>query len=332
MRIYIVVLNWNGWEVTLRCLESLFHGQSDVQQRIVVWDNGSTDGSVERIVEWAEGQAASSGAAPHKAFEDCVLPPVPKPIVHAVINEGAHEVPQTPLVIIRGTRNLGYAGGNNAAMRWSLTRGDCSHVWILNNDVIVARDCLARMIAISSSDPYDRPVGSEIRDYAPPHALQAYGGQTLGHGWLVAPRHANVDDRLDFLVGASLFLSRQRASALGYFNEDYFLNAEDLEYTYQYGRNFRRANPGIEPFLVAGRLWHEESATQGRAKERHAYYFTRNLLYAASRIGPAHGLTTFCFSILRLAYSALLGRREAARGIARGLYAFARGKKGVMPA
>ncbi len=46
----IVVLNWNGAEDTLACLESLA-AVSSPSCRVLVVDNGSTDGSVERIRE-----------------------------------------------------------------------------------------------------------------------------------------------------------------------------------------------------------------------------------------------------------------------------------------
>lgn len=44
----IVVLNWNGWRDTLRCVASLRSLQG-VAAQILVVDNGSTDGSVSRL-------------------------------------------------------------------------------------------------------------------------------------------------------------------------------------------------------------------------------------------------------------------------------------------
>ena len=41
----IIVLNWNGAEDTLRCLESL-ERQTYPNVRLLVVDNGSTDGSL----------------------------------------------------------------------------------------------------------------------------------------------------------------------------------------------------------------------------------------------------------------------------------------------
>jgi GT2 family glycosyltransferase len=48
MKLGIVVLNWNGKDVTPRCLDSIFHSSS-APDAVVVVDNASADGSVELI-------------------------------------------------------------------------------------------------------------------------------------------------------------------------------------------------------------------------------------------------------------------------------------------
>lgn len=47
-RIDVVVLNWNGWQDTIGCLESL-QRQDYPHVNVLVIDNGSTDGSVDHI-------------------------------------------------------------------------------------------------------------------------------------------------------------------------------------------------------------------------------------------------------------------------------------------
>lgn len=46
--VYIVVLNWNGWRMTLECLQSL-DALDYPNHRVLVVDNGSTDDSVARL-------------------------------------------------------------------------------------------------------------------------------------------------------------------------------------------------------------------------------------------------------------------------------------------
>lgn len=48
VRVAVVVLNWNGWRDTVRCVESLRVLQG-ISAQILVVDNGSTDGSVPRL-------------------------------------------------------------------------------------------------------------------------------------------------------------------------------------------------------------------------------------------------------------------------------------------
>lgn len=55
-RVSIIILNWNGWEDTIECLESVYQITYPNYDVIVV-DNGSEDESVEKIKEYAEGKA-----------------------------------------------------------------------------------------------------------------------------------------------------------------------------------------------------------------------------------------------------------------------------------
>jgi GT2 family glycosyltransferase len=54
-QVAIIALNWNGWQDTIECLESLQRLIYPNYQVIVV-DNGSTDGSMEKIKDWARGE------------------------------------------------------------------------------------------------------------------------------------------------------------------------------------------------------------------------------------------------------------------------------------
>ncbi|NSW84626.1 MAG: glycosyltransferase [Syntrophothermus sp.] len=53
--VYILILNYNGWRDTVECLESV-QRLTHLNYRIVVIDNGSTDGSLEKIKAWAAGK------------------------------------------------------------------------------------------------------------------------------------------------------------------------------------------------------------------------------------------------------------------------------------
>src|SRR5215216_1773411 len=77
-RVHILLLNFNGWRDTLECLESVL--RLDYPDfRVIVCDNGSSDGSGERIRAWAEGSepAPTSDVA---SLAQLVDPPIGKPL------------------------------------------------------------------------------------------------------------------------------------------------------------------------------------------------------------------------------------------------------------
>ncbi|HQT75851.1 MAG TPA: glycosyltransferase, partial [Rhodopila sp.] len=76
--VYIIVLNWNGLHDTLRCITSL-EQQQYANTRILVVDNGSTDGSADALralgdrIELIEvptnlGYTGGNNLAMHQAF------------------------------------------------------------------------------------------------------------------------------------------------------------------------------------------------------------------------------------------------------------------------
>src|SRR5438105_7672117 len=98
--VYVVVLNWNGWRDTARCLASL-RASSYPRLHVVVVDNGSTDGSPQRLA----------------------------PLLDAPWGE-----------LVEAGRNLGFTGGVNIGLRLVLERG-ADYAFLLNNDATVAPDC-----------------------------------------------------------------------------------------------------------------------------------------------------------------------------------------------
>jgi GT2 family glycosyltransferase len=49
MKLSIVIICWNDWKVIENCLYSIFEGTNEITYEVIVSDNDSTDGSVERI-------------------------------------------------------------------------------------------------------------------------------------------------------------------------------------------------------------------------------------------------------------------------------------------
>ena len=241
---YIVIVNWNGWEDTIECLESVFRlrGKEFV---VIVCDNDSKNGSTQRIMEWASGERKASSASPEMQSYTC--PPVPHPIPFAFLPasgvDGPHpRVGNERLVLIQSGENLGFAGGNNIGLRYVLGRNDHDYVWLLNNDVVVHPDALSRLIERMEEDPGVGICGSKLCFYSAPLLVQAYGGASyspvtgrnrhLGEFESVNTREdrTEVEGRLGYIVGASQLVSRRFLSAVGLMNEEYFLYYEELDW------------------------------------------------------------------------------------------------------
>lgn len=328
----IVVLNWNGWRDTIECLESIF--SSDYKNfQVIVCDNKSEDRSVEYIKNWAEGSLTFESPLDSPLFSS--FSPVVKPLDFVVYSKekaaiySRSSTHSAKLIIIQTGENLGYAGGNNVGLHFMLKNLDFDYVWILNNDTVVASDALSKMVELASSDAYQRPIGAYHYDYSSPHKLEVVGGFSIDKYFAVRPTPEIDIEKVDYISGASLFLKRECFQKLGLIPEEYFLMAEDLEYTYFYKAEFQKLYPDITPFLVAGSIWHKESATQGKNKFLQSYYFTRNILYVSSKLSFIKFGLTFFFALLRIPFALLSGRIKIAHGIVIGIFAFLRRDYGI---
>src|SRR4051794_34179335 len=173
----VIVLNWNGWKNTIECLESVFRLNYPAFT-VVVCDNGSTDGSLDRIRAWAEGKLPATCSSADLAR--LVAPPVAKPISHVTIDAAdpaAGAAFGVRLVLIPTGANRGFAGGNNVGLRYALSRDDIEYFWVLNNDTVVERDALSRLIEAMKDDPQLGLCGSVLRNYGSPGSVLTLGGR-----------------------------------------------------------------------------------------------------------------------------------------------------------
>ena len=242
--IVTVLVNWKGADDTLECLESL--RLSDYpNQRVVVVDNGSGDGSLEKFEAWATGDYIASPEGP--AGESLISPRCPKPVPYqryslAGIRTLDNRRDFADVVFIDAGKNAGFAGGVNVGLRTALSDPDVKYVWVLNNDTVVARDCLSQMERRIRSDLKIGMCGSRILDYARPDRVQVLGGAKFrrwtGTSHLVGMfKHSDaaidttkVESSLDHLSGASMLVSRRFVEIVGPMDEGYFLYYEEADW------------------------------------------------------------------------------------------------------
>jgi GT2 family glycosyltransferase len=243
---YIIIVNWNGWRDTIECLESVFRSRYP-HYRVVVCDNGSSDGSVEQIRAWAEGRTEAP-VNDQPVLSRLVHPPVAKPIRHSVATRAdadrGHAEPAgaAPLLIVDIGANLGFAGGCNVGLRYAMRQSDCAYAWLLNNDTVVDSDALSALVRRLRSRPDAGQCGSRLVDYNDTAVVQTLGGERYDK-WLGRIRPiatelraapvvdvATVEAGMSYVAGASLCVTRAFVEQIGLLDESYFLYYEELDW------------------------------------------------------------------------------------------------------
>jgi GT2 family glycosyltransferase len=250
----VVLLNFGGAHLTIRCLESIFRLRYPVY-RVVVVDNGSNDDSVGKIAAWAAGRQTIPFPVP-AALREFVTPPVPKPVPTVLLRPGTQSdsVPaDARLVIIDVGENRGVARGFNRGIEWLLRNTACRYVWLVNHDAVVHPDALAKLVerACHSSDV--GICGSTICELETPERVHTLGGKrfnswtaganNIGEGSIVGERVdvEAVEQRLDFVEGASMLCTRRFLEKAGLIPERTFMYFEEQMWAEEARGQFRLA-------------------------------------------------------------------------------------------
>ena len=291
-----IILNTNRRDDTLECLRSLAE-QTYPNQRAIVLDNHSTDGSVEAI------------RAEFPAVE-----------------------------IIHLQENLGYAGNNNVGIQAALVQG-ADWVFVLNEDTVMAADCIEQLIRVGESDPQIGILGPMVYHHDEPEIIQSAGGiitprwegRHLGQnepdrGQFAAPH------RVDWISGCAILLRRAAIEEAGMLDPRFFYYWEETEWCLRIGK------AGWQVVHVpAAKLWHKGVQRNYRPKPSLFYYDTRNhLLLLSKHRAPLTAKTWVWFQTLRTLTSWSLRpkwrhKREARNAMWRGMLDFIRGRFGPMP-
>jgi GT2 family glycosyltransferase len=83
----------------------------------------------------------------------------------------------------------------------------------------------------------------------------------------------DIPEKVDFISGCGVLVSKQLIDGIGVFDEAFFLNYEDAEW------GIRAQRSGYEVWYAPKAiLWHKVSSTLGLSSPANTYYMTRNSL------------------------------------------------------
>lgn len=327
-KVFVLVLNWNGWKDTLECLESVF--RSDYPNfQVIVCDNDSSDGSLGLVKEWAAGVTQRPIGA-LSSLSHLSAPPVDKPIsyqeltVGEVENGTASQRRDIPLTLIQTGGNLGFAGGNNVGLRYALSQADCSYVWLLNNDTVVEKNALANLVSRISQEPRAGMCGSTLLYFHFPETVQALGGETyntltglstgLGNGqsWGGLPSSRDIESTLSYICGASMLVSKPFLLSIGLMCEEYFLYFEELDWALRARGKFTLV------YAPDSIVYHKEGASIGSGKSAKRsvlaeFYSLRNRLVVTRKFFPWALPTVMAVAWLQVVKRLICGQWSRAR-------------------
>lgn len=236
----VVVVSFNSADVIFDCLESLLASEG-VCLRIVVVDNGSTDGTPALLRAWAAGGDRPAGAALPFA-----LPPAARPLVlHAdVPSPGAAAGEAHAVTLIDTGLNTGFAGGVNRGLAALAAAPGIDRFWVLNPDSAVPPGT-AHAFATHPAPPGGFALmGGRVIYLETPDIIQIDGGTLNRRTGVTGNLHLSQahsttappdPTRLDFITGASMVASRAFYETAGPMAEDYFLYYEEVDWALRRG-------------------------------------------------------------------------------------------------
>lgn len=304
----VVILNYGQIRYTVACLESLLRLSTPATWIIVV-DNGSADDSVARLQEWIG----------RRGVEARILEAESPQAVNVATRALSEQDRRGGLWLILSPRNKGYAGGNNLGIALSCRLG-ADAVWLLNNDTEVAPDALRAMRDELFSRRRPGLCGSLILYHDDPRFVQCRGGGKtnkwtglsildgyrlpLQRALEVSP--ATVAERLDFIYGASVMVSRKFVETVGLMDEGYFMYCEEQDWAYSAAGRFDFA------YAADAVVYHHEGASTGwptRVKPGRLLQMVRSRIRLTAKHVP-YALPTVCcaiaFAAVRLVFRRIL--------------------------
>jgi GT2 family glycosyltransferase len=212
-------------------------------------------------------------------------------------------------------RNLGYAGGMNAAIRQAHARG-VAWVWLLNADCVPRPHALSAQLAHADRFAVSAPVQTTSARPDDPHPEPYLVAAMLPKG-KVRPFHCagcpvGAHD-VEMVTGTALLLSVAWANRVGLFDEGFFHYKEEFDLVRRIGDA-----GGMVGLVCCAEVWHRRGGSlSGSSPLGHYYYHRNEVLYVRKHyprplrrlIGEPVHYKHLTRAVLRL----VAGRREARR-------------------
>ncbi|MHB8759489.1 MAG: glycosyltransferase family 2 protein [Thiobacillus sp.] len=303
----IVIVNWNAGSLLQDCVRSIGEARQDGSRlgRVVIVDNGSTDGSLESLAS-ASLPLRIIRNRDNKGFA-------------AACNQGAQDSSADYLLFLNPDTRL-FADSLSvplAFMEAALNQsvGICG-IQLIDEHDEVSRSC-ARF-------PTPRMIFSKIfgLDRLLPRIFQSHFMEEWGH---------KENREVDHVIGAFFLVRRHLFEQLNGFDERFFVYLEDLDFSLR-----AKKSGWTSHYLADARAYHKGGGTSEQVKARRLFYSLRSrILYGYKHFTPVQAtlllVSTLCFEPLtRLIFNLLRGAFKSATETISGYLMLYRALPGIM--
>lgn len=224
---------------------------------------------------------------------------------------------------IKSSINGGYAHGNNIGIKYALNQLDAEYIWILNNDIIVQHNSSKAMLDEIIENGNKTICGSILYYYNGSKIInensiiQCYGGvnylRFLGKSTLFHKGKRKVDMKTnlkqpDFIMGASLMVSKSIFADIGYIPEEYFMYNEEIDWQICAKKIGYKVHVAINSEVI-----HLDSLSTKGKKSSYYFYLNRSNLILSKKYYKQFIVFVFLFSTLSCLR--IPGRRNKLAGI-----------------
>jgi len=199
--------------------------------------------------------------------------------------------------VLRSDVNLGFTGGNNLGIKYSLEE-KVDYILLLNNDTIVESNFLEPLLDAYEKNKNAGIVAPQINYFHEPKKIWSAGGtisRLRGSGFAYSDRIENKikpnNRSVAFVSGCCMLIKSELFNKVGYFDDNYFLYIEDTDLC------FRTLHAGYKIIVNHhSKIFHKVSnSTKENLSLLPLYYATRNRLYFTKKNFPDFFILTLIY-------------------------------------
>jgi hypothetical protein len=215
---------------------------------------------------------------------------------------------------------LGFAGGNNLAVRQALAEGETDYFLLLNNDADIDEAGARQLLATAEQDHADI-VGPILRDPLPDATTQSTGGRSIA--WHVDTHLYSMPSDtqpypVEYVPGTAILIRAEMFRTIGLLDEAYFISGEIADFCLRARRHGARLL--IDPTVT---VYHDREHSSELRVAFYTYYFMRNRFLFVRKFHPRLRWILVprwtLFGLLSITLSWLRGNRPRARALWLGL-------------